>query len=147
MEELFFRVSPIFWEGKIPLYEVSLVGFLCILIFLLVWLLQRPRRATHVQESPKTWREPSFFTSDDREYALKTLAELKRMIEYFYIPQKTHAHTIHEIWTYLFDSNIMEIWRRLEESIYLSKPLTKEASEEINKKIRLFIEKSRKDFI
>lgn len=145
MEELFFAVKPIWWEGKIALSELYLVLFLCIFFSLIIFLIRKPRKARETKNMNPNFPHMTYCDPKEREFALKTLDSLKSIIGYFYTPEKTHAHTVHEIGTYLFDSEIMTLASKLEASIYLGKPLEERECHDINTQIQVFIEKAQRD--
>ncbi len=107
--------------------------------------LRKPRNSAPPKVKESGFPEVVYHEPRDPAFAQKTLESLKETIAYFYRPEKTYAHTVHEIGTYLFDSDITSLAGKLEESIYLGKPLSEDENKDINTKIRAFIEKSRKD--
>ncbi len=143
MEELFFIVEPIFWEGKLSLSQIIIFVMVCIFIYWIWWMIRYRRTRAVV----KTWSKsiPEYIPIDpkDREFALKTLGKLKELIGYFYAPEHSDSHTVKEIGKYLFDSSLIETANRLEYSIYTWKPLRNEECKEINNTIEVFLSTSK----
>ena len=79
---------------------------------------------------------------EDDKFEIQTLSELKKIIGYFYTPKHTSAHTVKEIGTYLFDSEIVEVGRKLETSIYTGISLSRKEREDIHTIIKGFLSKS-----
>jgi hypothetical protein len=145
MEELFFAVQPIFWEGKIWVYQLSLFVMVCIFIYGTWRIIQYKKEHKVV----KIWRmsipEYAPIDPEDSEFALKTLGKLKELIWYFYAPEHSDTHTVREIGKYLFDSSLIETASRLEHAIYTWKKLSNDECKKINITIKDFINRSKKN--
>ena len=109
MEGLFFAVHPIWWEGKISIFQGIIFGIVCCSIFCVGWLVNY--LASHRRIKPKKTALPEYTIIDpeDTEFAPKTLKQLKGFIALISTPEHSDAHTVREIGKYLFDSPIMEV--------------------------------------
>ncbi|MBP9780059.1 hypothetical protein KBD33_05570 [Candidatus Gracilibacteria bacterium] len=67
----------------------------------------------------------SFPNIDDIHFEAKLLSELKKYVKQIAFPEHSDAHTVTEIGTYLFNSEILETGLKLEKSIYTGIPLEK----------------------
>lgn len=145
MEEFLFLVHPIWWEGKILTTDIIL--FLCIGIFWYYFGKYISNRLNDREKQPIKKR-PIFHPRDiqSASYESDTLKELKWMIEFFYNPKNTSSHTVKEIGTYLFESDILKIANILESSIYQWIPLRADIRREINTSIERFCTKT-SDFL
>jgi hypothetical protein len=98
-------------------------------VILIYFIWKRIYIYLHSQKTQDKWVwkiiQYSFPNIDDIDFEARLLSELKKYIKQIAFPEHSDAHTVTEIWTYLFNSEIIEIWLKLERSIYTGIPLEK----------------------
>lgn len=142
MDSLLFLMNPILWDTiwrKQDIYIVILIFLWGIFLLFLGRYLRSAKKKVVVKSLKKV---PFVFQDpEDPEYERNTLHSLKQILANLYTPNHTESHTVKEIGQYVFDSELIELAKKLETAIYQWTTLTPTERKSHNDAIKICLQK------